>query len=45
MKRRATVICERNGRVLVVARALGRWAFPGGKRKLGEDLGETAQRV
>ncbi|SAK75275.1 NUDIX hydrolase [Caballeronia temeraria] len=44
MKRRATVICERDGKVLLVAREQGRWAFPGGRQKRGEDIGETARR-
>ncbi|MFM0196144.1 NUDIX domain-containing protein [Paraburkholderia strydomiana] len=44
MKRRATVICERDGRVLLVARARGRWAFPGGRVKPGEDLANAAIR-
>ncbi|SAK49204.1 NUDIX hydrolase [Caballeronia pedi] len=44
MKRRATVICERDGRVLLVARARGRWAFPGGRAKTGEDLADAAVR-
>ncbi|KXU92114.1 hypothetical protein CR51_31260 [Caballeronia megalochromosomata] len=44
MKRRATVICERNGRVLLVARVRGRWAFPGGRQKAGEELVDTAAR-
>ncbi|HGL6713915.1 MULTISPECIES: NUDIX domain-containing protein [Burkholderiaceae] len=44
MKRRATVICERNGNVLLVARERGRWAFPGGRQKAGEDIASTAIR-
>lgn len=44
MKRRATVICERDGRVLLVARAGGRWAFPGGRVKLGEEMADAATR-
>lgn len=44
MKRRATVIYERNGRVLLVARVRGRWAFPGGRQKAGEELIGTAAR-
>ena len=44
MKRRATVICERDGRVLLVARTGGRWAFPGGRQKKGEELSRTAER-
>lgn len=44
MKRRATVICERDGRVLLVARARGRWAFPGGRAKLSEELTDAAVR-
>jgi len=44
MKRRATVICERDGRVLLVARARGRWAFPGGRVKPSEELPDAAVR-
>jgi 8-oxo-dGTP diphosphatase len=44
MKRRATVICERDGRVLLVARKGGRWAFPGGRQKNGEELALAAAR-
>jgi hypothetical protein len=31
MKDRATVLCIRDGRVLLVARARSRWALPGGR--------------
>jgi 8-oxo-dGTP diphosphatase len=44
MKRRATVLCERGDHVLLVARQRGRWAFPGGRQKPGEELGDTARR-
>ena len=44
MKRRATVICERDGRVLLVARARGRWAFPDGRVKPSEELTDAAVR-
>lgn len=44
MKRRATVICERDGNVLLVARERGRWAFPGGRQKAGEEIASTAIR-
>ncbi|MBC8640613.1 NUDIX domain-containing protein [Caballeronia sp. EK] len=44
MKRRATVICERDGRVLLVARERGRWAFPGGRVKPSEELTDAAVR-
>ncbi|WP_413657899.1 NUDIX hydrolase [Paraburkholderia phenoliruptrix] len=44
MKQRATVICERDGNVLLVARERGRWAFPGGRQKIGEDIASTAIR-
>jgi 8-oxo-dGTP diphosphatase len=44
MKRRATIICERQGQVLLVARTSGRWAFPGGRQKRGEALARTAAR-
>jgi 8-oxo-dGTP diphosphatase len=44
MKRRSTVICERDGYVLLVAREAGRWSFPGGRQKAGEDAADTARR-
>ncbi|MDR5763191.1 NUDIX hydrolase [Caballeronia sp. LZ035] len=44
MKRRATVICERDGRVLLVARATGRWAFPGGRIETAEEPADAAGR-
>ncbi|MDR5781079.1 NUDIX domain-containing protein [Caballeronia sp. LZ065] len=44
MKQRATVIVERDGRVLLVARARGRWAFPGGRAKASEELDDAASR-
>ncbi|WP_086972889.1 NUDIX hydrolase [Caballeronia glebae] len=44
MKRRATVICERDGRVLLVARTRGRWALPGGRVRTGEELADAAVR-
>jgi 8-oxo-dGTP diphosphatase len=44
MKQRATVMVERDGHVLLVARAGGRWAFPGGRAKSGEALADAASR-
>jgi 8-oxo-dGTP diphosphatase len=36
MRERATVICRREGRFLLVRKADSRWLFPGGKVKRGE---------
>lgn len=38
MKQRATVVCMRKGRLLLVARERGRWAIPGGRPKSDEAL-------
>lgn len=38
------MIVERDGRVLLVARARGRWAFPGGRAKTSEELADAASR-
>lgn len=38
------MICERKGRVLLVPRVRGRWSFPGGRQKAGEELILTAAR-
>lgn len=44
MKHRATVLCVRDGRVLLVAKRWGRWAFPGGTCKTNESLSQAAAR-
>ncbi|WP_087135210.1 NUDIX hydrolase [Caballeronia arationis] len=44
MKHRASVVCARNGRILLVRKRRGRWALPGGRRKIDESLSSTATR-
>jgi 8-oxo-dGTP diphosphatase len=44
MKQRATVVCMRKGRVLLVAKERGRWAMPGGRPETDEPLSRTAFR-
>lgn len=44
MKTRATIICRRNGRILLVAREPSRWSLPGGKPKPRESLAKAARR-
>lgn len=44
MKDRATVLCIRDGRVLLVARARSRWALPGGRIRRDEAPVDTARR-
>ncbi|RFU45169.1 NUDIX hydrolase [Paraburkholderia sp. DHOC27] len=44
MKDRATVICVRDDRILLVARERSRWSLPGGRVKRGEALHEGARR-
>ncbi|MCA7997254.1 NUDIX hydrolase [Burkholderia metallica] len=44
VKERATVVCYRGERVLLVARAASRWALPGGTIKRGEAPLEAAHR-
>jgi len=44
MKRRATVLCIKNGRVLLVAKRRDHWSFPGGSKKPGESLADAAIR-
>ncbi|SAK65936.1 NUDIX hydrolase [Caballeronia catudaia] len=44
MKKRATVICRRGKRILLVARAQSKWALPGGILKRGEQLTAAALR-
>lgn len=44
MKKRATVICRRGKRILLVARSQSKWALPGGILKHGEHLLDAALR-
>ncbi|BAN26868.1 NUDIX hydrolase [Caballeronia insecticola] len=44
MRKRATVICRRGKRILLVARNESKWALPGGILKRGEDLSNAALR-
>ena len=44
MKKRATVICCRGKRILLVARTQSKWALPGGILKRGEHLSQAALR-
>ncbi|AFT89379.1 NUDIX hydrolase [Paraburkholderia phenoliruptrix] len=44
MKHRATVLCLRTNRILLVARSNGRWALPGGRCKVGESVSAAAIR-
>jgi 8-oxo-dGTP diphosphatase len=44
MKERATVLCVRDNRVLLVARLRSRWALPGGRIRRGEAPHEAALR-
>lgn len=44
IKERATVVCYREERVLLVTRAASRWALPGGTIKRGETPLEAAHR-
>jgi len=44
MKDRATVLCVRDNRILVVARERSRWALPGGRIRRGEAPHEAALR-
>lgn len=44
MKNRATLICLRNGRVLLVAREKTKWSLPGGKAKSKESFDRAAHR-
>ncbi|SAL05518.1 NUDIX hydrolase [Caballeronia calidae] len=43
MRKRATVICRRGNRILLVARRT-KWALPGGMLKRGEHLSDAALR-
>jgi len=44
IKHRATVLCVRANRILLVARSNGRWALPGGRCKAGEPISAAAVR-
>ncbi|WP_109484191.1 NUDIX hydrolase [Paraburkholderia sp. C35] len=44
MKNRATVLCIRDDRILLVARARARWALPGGRIKRDEAPLDAARR-
>ncbi|MGU7816481.1 NUDIX hydrolase [Burkholderia sp. AW49-1] len=44
MKERATVLCRRGDRILLVARLHTRWSLPGGKPRRGESLRDAARR-
>ncbi|MFL9912967.1 NUDIX domain-containing protein [Paraburkholderia fungorum] len=44
MKDRATVLCVRDDRILLVARQRSRWALPGGRIRRGESPQDAASR-
>ncbi|MFM0034917.1 NUDIX hydrolase [Paraburkholderia strydomiana] len=44
MKNRATVLCVRHDRILLVARARSRWALPGGRIRRDEAPHDAASR-
>lgn len=44
MKERATVLCRRGDRILLVARLNARWVLPGGGPRRGESLRDAARR-
>lgn len=44
MKQRATVVCQRGTRILLVAKETSRWSLPGGKPLPGEDWQAAALR-
>jgi 8-oxo-dGTP diphosphatase len=44
MKDRATIICIREGQILLVARARSRWSLPGGSIKRSESPLDAARR-
>jgi 8-oxo-dGTP diphosphatase len=44
MKDRATVLCARDDRILLVARERSRWALPGGRIRRDEAPHEAARR-
>jgi len=44
MKARATIICSRDGKILLVARTRSRWSLPGGTIKPSESPLDAARR-
>jgi 8-oxo-dGTP diphosphatase len=44
LKKRATVVCRRGKRILLVARSESKWALPGGILKRGEHRSDAALR-
>jgi 8-oxo-dGTP diphosphatase len=44
MKDRATILCIRQGKILLVARARSRWSLPGGTIKRAESPQQAARR-
>lgn len=44
MKDRSTVVCVRNGKILLVARARSRWSLPGGTIRRSESPQDAARR-
>jgi 8-oxo-dGTP diphosphatase len=44
LRKRATVICRRGNRILLVSREKSKWALPGGMLKRGEHLTAAALR-
>jgi 8-oxo-dGTP diphosphatase len=44
LRKRATVICRRGQRILLVARRQSKWTLPGGLLKRGEHLSDAALR-
>jgi 8-oxo-dGTP diphosphatase len=44
MKDRATIVCRRGGKILLVARARSRWSLPGGTVKRSESPLDAARR-
>lgn len=44
MKDRSTIVCVRDGNVLLVARARSRWSLPGGTIKMSETPIDAARR-
>lgn len=44
LKARATVLCLRSGKILMVRKKNGKWNFPGGKLESGESPLQAAER-
>lgn len=44
MKQRATIVCWRDGHILLVGRARSRWALPGGTVRRNETPSDAARR-